>query len=85
MKSIPKYITSVPVENQRTEHMNISLGLEKNGEMGVYFQDTAELGQDSKYINEVSYPNSGLIALGKCSLWLSMFSRHVQAVIDDSE
>ncbi|MCE8426515.1 MAG: hypothetical protein J5U17_12150 [Candidatus Methanoperedens sp.] len=85
MKSILKYITSVPVQNQRRERMKISLGSEKNGVLGLYFQDTSELGQDSAYINEESFPNSGLMAWGKYSLWLSMFSRHVQIDFDDSE
>jgi len=78
MKSTPKYITSVNVQNQGTEHMKISLCFENNGTMGVYFQDTMELGQDSEYLNDDSFPNSGFIAWGKHSLWLSMFTRHIK-------
>ncbi len=85
LKQILKYITSVPVQNQQTEHINISLGFEKNGAIGLYYGDTAELGQDSGYINENSFPNSGLLASGKYSLWISMFSRHIQTVIEDGE
>ncbi len=85
LKQILKYITSVPVQNQQTEHINISLGFEKNGAIGLYYGDTAELGQDSGYINEYSFPNSGLLARGKYSLWISMFSRHIQTVLEDSE
>ncbi len=84
-KQIIKYITSVPIQNQQTEHINISLGFEKNGAIGVYFGDTAELGQDSGYINEASFPNSGLLASGKYSLWLSMFSRHIETIFEDAE
>ncbi len=85
LKHILKYITSVPVQNQQAEHINISLGFEKNGAIGLYYGDTAELGQDSGYINENSFPNSGLLASGKYSLWISMFSRHLQTVLEDSE
>ncbi len=85
LKQILKYITSVPVQNQQAEHINISLGFEKNGAMGLYYGDTAELGQDSGYINENSFPNSGLLANGKYSLWISMFSRHIQTIFDDGE
>lgn len=79
----PKYIAAVVIENQSPENMNISLGFENNGTMGVYLQDTTELGQDSQYINNKSFPNSGLITQGKYSLWLSMFARHAQAALDD--
>ncbi|VVB92928.1 Uncharacterised protein [uncultured archaeon] len=84
-KHILKYITSVPIQNQQTENINIFLGFEKNGTIGLYFGDTAELGQDSGYINENSFPNSGMLAYGKYSLWLSMFSRHVQTIFEDDE
>lgn len=78
-----RYITSVQIQNPKTEHLNISLGFEKSGAMRLYFQDTAELGQDSNYINETSFPNSGLLAHGKYSMWLSMFSRHVRQSFED--
>ncbi|MCZ7356895.1 MAG: hypothetical protein O8C66_14445 [Candidatus Methanoperedens sp.] len=82
---ILKYITSFQIQSQETKHINISLGFERNGSIGLYFQDTAELGQDSNYINETSFPNSGLLASGKYSLWLSMFSRHVKMSFEDDE
>ena len=85
MKNIPRYIASVPVQNTETEQMNISLGFDENGKIGVYFGDTAELGQDSSYINKDSFPNSGLLATGKYSLWLSMFSRHIKDSCDNDE
>ncbi len=85
MKNIPRYIASVPVQNTETEQMNVSLGFDKNGKIGVYFGDTAELGQDSSYINNDSFPNSGLLASGKYSMWLSMFSRHIQNSRKDYE
>ncbi|HEY9246975.1 MAG TPA: hypothetical protein VIO11_09030 [Candidatus Methanoperedens sp.] len=85
MKQIIRYITSVPIHNQQTDHINISLGCEKNGAIGLYFQDTAELGQDSSYINDSSFPNSGLLACGKYSLWLSMFSRHIPTMVEDCD
>jgi hypothetical protein len=53
--------------------------------MRLYFQDTAELGQDSGYINESSFPNSGLLACGKYSLWLSMFCRHIQTIEEEAD
>lgn len=83
-KQILKYITSVPIQNQQTEQIKISIGFEKNGAIGLYFGDTAELGQDSGYINETSFPNSGLLVSGKYSLWLSMFSRHVETIFEDA-
>ena len=83
MKDILRYITSVPIQNQMTEHMSIFLGFDKNGKIELHFGDTSELEQDSKYINEESFPNSGLLASGKYSLWLSMFSRHIRTAIDD--
>ena len=83
MRYIPRYFASVPVQNQRTECMNISLGFDKNGDLGVYFQDAVELGQDSNYINENSFPNCGSLAGGKYSMWLSMFYRHVKIAFED--
>ncbi len=84
-KHILKYITSVQVQNQGTDQINVSLGFERNGSMGMYFQDTAELDQDSTYINEIAFPNSGLLATGKYSLWISMFSRHIQTCMADDD
>ncbi len=84
MKAI-RYITSVQIQNQQAKDINISLGFEKDGAMRLCFQDTAELGQDSNYINETSFPNSGLISYGKYSMWLSMFGRHVRQFFDDDE
>ncbi len=85
MKNIPRYIASVPVKNAETEQMNISLGFDENGTIGLFFGDTAELGQDSSYINKDSFPNCGLLACGKYSMWLSMFSRHIQNSSDEDE
>lgn len=85
MKSIPKYITSVPVQNPKNEYVNVSLGFENNGTMGMYFQDTSELGQDSQYLNKESFPNSALLAWGKYSLWLSMFTRLAHANVEESD
>ena len=83
MKCIPKYISSVPIQNQQTQYMKISLGFDESGTIGVYFGDTSELDQDSNYINEESFPNSGLLANGKYTMWLSMFSRHLKMNCDD--
>jgi hypothetical protein len=80
-----RYITSVQIQNPKIGHLNISLGFEKNGAMRLYFQDTAELGQDSNYINETSFPNSGLMSQGKYSMWLSMFGRHVRQTFEDDQ
>lgn len=57
--------------------MNISLGFDETGKIGLYCGDTAELGQDSSYINKNSFPNSGLLSRGKYSMWLSMFTRQI--------
>jgi hypothetical protein len=59
------------------------LGLKKA--MRLCFQDTAELKQDSNYIDETAYHNTGLIVYGMCSMWLSMFSRHVKQSFEDDE
>ncbi len=83
MRYIPRYFASVPIQNQQTERMNISLGFDKNGDLGVYFQDTVELGQDSNYINECSFPNCGSLQGGKYSMWLSMFYRHIKIAFED--
>ena len=85
MSKIPRYFSSVKIKNQQKEHQDMSLGFEKNGAMRLYFQDTAELEQDSNYINETAYPNSGLIVHGKYSMWVSMFSRHVKQSFEDDE
>lgn len=84
MKRVPRYITSVMIQNDAKD-LGVSLGYEKNGTMRMCFQDPAELGLDSTYINERSFPNSGLIEHGKYSLWASMFSRHFKTVIEDEE
>jgi len=83
MKEIPKYITSIQIQANEAGNLNISLGFEKNGAMILNFQDTAELEQDSKYINEAAYPNSAIMTHGKYAMWLSMFTRHVQPCNDD--
>lgn len=85
MNKIPRYFSSVKIKNQQTEYLDISLGFEKNGAMRLCFQDTAELEQDSNYINEAAYPNSGLMVYGMYSMWLSMFSRHVKQSFEDDE
>ncbi len=85
MKNIPRYISSVLVNNPENEQMNISLGFDEKGKIGVYFGDTAEMCQDSSYINNDSYPNCGLKASGKYSMWLSMFSRYIQNSCKDYE
>jgi len=85
VKNIPRYIASVPIQNPETDQMNISLGYDETGKIGLYCGDTAELGQDSSYINKDSFPNSGLLARGKYSMWLSMFSRHVKTSFEDDE
>lgn len=83
MKEVLKYITSIQIQGNETRNINIALGFEKNGVMMVNFQDTAELGQDSSYINEAAYPNSALMAHGKYTMWLSMFTRHVTPCNND--
>jgi hypothetical protein len=83
MKCIPKYISSVEIQNQQTQYMKISLGSDKSGTIGVYFGDTSELDQDSNYINEEAFPNSGFIARGKYTMWLSMFTRHMTCDDED--
>ena len=85
MKTIPKYITSFQIQNQKTDILNISLGSEKNGALRLFFGDTAELGQDSVYVNEISFPNSGLMSHGKYSMWLSMFTRHINQPVEPVE
>lgn len=85
MKEVPRYFTSVQIHNQKTEHLNISMGFEKNGAMRLCFQDTAELGQDSTYINETAFPNSGLMAHGMYTMWLSMFGRLINQPFDDDD
>ena len=82
MKEVPKYITSIQLQANETKNINISLGFEKNGTMMLNFQDTAELEQDSTYLNEAAYPNSAVMVYGKYSMWLSMFTRHVKPYDD---
>jgi len=77
MKDISKYVTSVRIQTKENNHHNISIGLERNGDMRLCFQDTAELGQNSTYINEASFPNSGILVHGMYSMWLSIFTRHM--------
>jgi len=63
--------------------MNIFLGLEENGTMKVYYGDTTELSQDKNYINEASFPNRGILAHGKYSMWFCFFSRYVNWVFEE--
>ncbi len=83
MKDIPKYVTSIQVQKKESEHHNISIGFERNGAMRLCFQDTSELGQNSTYINEASFPNSGILVHGMYSMWLSIFSRHLPRFAGD--
>ncbi len=83
MKAVPKYITSIQIPAMDTGDLNISLGFEKNGTMMLNYQDTAYLDQDSKYINEAAYPNTGIISYGKYEMWLSMFTRHLKPCNDN--
>lgn len=85
MKNVPRYITSVPLENMLTDQVNVFLGSGKNGAMGLYMGDAAELGQDGAYINEFSFPNSGLQVYGKYSMWVSMFSRQATSISEEFE
>ncbi|HEX7627318.1 MAG TPA: hypothetical protein VF354_00160, partial [Candidatus Methanoperedens sp.] len=80
-----KYITSIQIQPNETKNINISLVFQENGALMLNFQDTAELGQDSSYINETAYPNSAIIAYGKYAMWLSMFTRHVTPCNDNQE
>jgi hypothetical protein len=77
MKDISKYVTSVQIQTKENDHHNISIGFEHNGAMRLCFQDTAELGQNSTYMNEESFPNSGILVHGMYSMWLSIFARHL--------
>ena len=83
MKGVPKYITSIQIQANETRNINVSLVFEKNGAMMLNFQDTAELEQDSSYLNEAAYPNSAIMVYGKYAMWLSMFTRHVKPCNDD--
>lgn len=83
MKEVPKYITSIQIQTNEIKNINISLGFEKNGMMMLNIQDTAELEQDSSYLNEAAYPNSAIMVYGKYAMWLSMFTRHVKPGSDD--
>ncbi len=77
MKDFQKFITFIHIQNKGSEHHNISIGFERNGVMRLCCQDTAELGQNSTYINEASFPNSGILVHGMYSMWLSIFTRHL--------
>lgn len=83
MENVPKYITSIQIQAKEAENLNVSIGFERNGAMRLCYQDTAELGQDSTYINETAFPNSGILVHGMYSMWLSMFSRHLPQCDDD--
>jgi len=77
MKDISKYVTSVQIQTKESDRHNISIGFEGNGVMRLCFQDTAEMGQNSTYVNEASFPNSGIHFYGIYSMWLSIFTRHL--------
>lgn len=77
MKEVPRYVTSIQVQKKESEHRNVSIGFERNGAIRLCFQDTAELGQNSTYINDSSFPNSGILVNGMYSMWLSIFTRHL--------
>jgi hypothetical protein len=77
MKDISKYVTSVQLQTKENDRNNISIGFERNGAMRLCFQDTAQMGQNSTYINEASFPNSGILVHGMYSMWLSIFTRHL--------
>jgi hypothetical protein len=77
MKDMPRYVTSIHIQKKEHEHHTISIGFERNGAMRLCFQDTAEMGQNSTYINETSFPNCGIPVYGMYSMWLSLFTRHL--------
>lgn len=83
MKEIPRYVTSIQMKKKENEHHNVSIGFERNGVMRLCFQDTAELGQNSTYINEASFPNSGILVHGMYSMWLSIFTRQLTRFVGD--
>lgn len=85
MENIPRYVASIQIEAKEIENLNISIGFERNGSMRLCFQDTAELGQNSTYINDTAFPNSGILVHGMYSMWLSMFSRHLPQYDDKIE
>lgn len=83
MNDISRYVTSIQIQQKESEHHNISIGFERNGAMRLCCQDTAELGQNSTYINEASFPNSGILVHGMYSMWLSIFTRHLPHISGD--
>ncbi len=85
MKGIPRYITSIQIQAIEENYVKISLGFEKNGTIRLNIQDTSRLDQDSRYMSEAAYPNSGVIAHGKYELWLSMFTRLLRPIVYDDQ
>ncbi|MCX9085277.1 MAG: hypothetical protein OIN87_10845 [Candidatus Methanoperedens sp.] len=77
MKDISKYVTSIQMKTKENDRHNISIGFERNGAMRLCFQDSAQMGQNSTYINEASFPNSGILVHGLYSMWLSIFTRQL--------
>jgi hypothetical protein len=77
MKDISKYVHSIQITTKENDHHNISIGIERNGARRLCFQDTAQMGQNTTYINEASFPNSGILVHGMYSMWLSIFTRHL--------
>ncbi len=78
--TIPKYITSVILQNIHSKHTDLFLGLEEDGTVKLYHGDNTELGQDEHYLNEMSFPNSGLLVHGKYSMWFSFFSKYICSI-----
>ncbi len=55
----------------------------KNGKGIEGRQDSYDLEQDSKYINEKTYPNNAIPTKGRCAMWMSIVARHIQSCNDD--
>lgn len=50
------------------------------GKMEIHRSDEADMGQDSSYLSDNTYPNCGSANLNKLALVLSMYIRHLPQV-----
>lgn len=84
MTMIEKIICVIPIDYTNKWAVAAHLGLNK-GELGIYFMDPSNLEMDEAYVNEKSYPNCGLMNLGRNALWMSMFERHISKEMEEIE
>lgn len=90
MKGVAKTVVLNTSSEPYSEIMRTSLAPDTSGNPEIIFSDPADMRQNDGCLSENSFPNGGLSfptlnLAKKCSLWISMYLRHVETTIGAEE